>query len=60
MTVQEYRNLRLNDSVLDEKGNITKVYDIDRNTRTVKTSRYGNRWRDFHEVELPGSLNGKK
>ena len=55
MTVKEYRNLRLNDSVIDEKGKITKVYDIDRNTRTVKTSRYGNRWRDFHEVELPGS-----
>lgn len=30
MKVQEYRNLRINDPIIDKKGNLTKAYDIDR------------------------------
>lgn len=60
MTVQEYRKLRLNDPVVDKKGNLSKAYDIDRNARKVKTSRYGNRWSDFREIGIPISAPGNK
>lgn len=58
MKVQEYRNLRINDPIIDKKGNLTKAYDIDRNARTIKTSLYGGGWRDFHEIQLP--ISGRK
>lgn len=53
MKLQEFRELRLNDAVIDENGNVTKAYDIDRNKRAVKTCKYGGRWRHFTEVTLP-------
>lgn len=53
MKLQEFRELRLNDAVIDKKGNLTKAYDIDRNARKIKVFRLGGGWQHFTEVELP-------
>lgn len=54
MKLQEFKDLRLNDEVIDEKGNRTKAYDIDRNTKMVKVVKLGWGWRPYQEVGLPG------
>lgn len=51
--MKQFRDLRLNDPVIDSKGRPSKVYDIDRNIRSVITDKHSRKWRDFHEVELP-------
>ena len=45
--------MRLNDLVIDEKGNLAKVHDIDRNLRAVKIGRNNGKWRDFHALTIP-------
>lgn len=52
MKLQEFRELRLNDTVIDKKGNLTKAYDIDRTSRRIKVFRLGGGWQHFTEVEL--------
>lgn len=53
MKIQEFRELRLNDAVIDKKGNLTKAYDIDRISRRIKVARLGGGWQHFTEVGLP-------
>lgn len=52
MTLLEFRNLKLNDPVLDCRGRLAKAYDIDRANGTVKTNAFGGSWRSFHKVKL--------
>lgn len=53
MKLQEFRELRLNDDVIDDRGRATKAYDIDRNKRMVKVIKQGGGWKPYQTVSLP-------
>lgn len=52
MNLSEFNALKLFDSAKDSKGRVAKIYDIDRATRSVKTSRCGGCWRHYRDVKL--------
>lgn len=60
MNILEFRKLKLDDPVLDSTGKLVKVFDIDWNRMTVKTSKFGGAWRSFRDVRLPGKEKKKK